>query len=455
MATQLTTRVSDEEIRSFVQPSRVHRRVYADADVFDLEMERIFERTWVYAAHESEVAEVGDYVRARIGRREVIVVRSDGDAIAGFFNRCPHRGSMICNVRRGHVSTFDCPYHGWSFARDGKLLGVPLPRGYPDDFDVEDPQNSLEPVARISSYRGFIFINLCADSPTLEDYIAPVRDSIDNIVDRAPDGGLMREGGEFRQIYYGNWKVHIENTFDFIHGHFLHRSSWGAVKDWEHDVEPDDTPHMAQQMKANGRSLNTWDDVGLCGFSGGHAYIGGFYNEDKIAPERSDPTFTAYRKLLVERHGEAKTAGILKIDRFNTLVYPNLILNNRFQQIRQFEPVAVDQTLLRSFCFRLKGAPEEMLHSAVRFMMSQNSPASMISQDDHEAFKNLQTAVSPRDWNGRASDWMDISRGYGHETRRNDGAVQGVGSSEVGIRNQLAAWSRYMTGELPRGAGAP
>ena len=79
----------------------------------------------------------------------------------------------------------------------------------------------------------------------------------------------------------------------------------------------------------------------------------------------------------------------------------------------------------------------------------------MISQDDHEAFKNLQKAVGPRDWNGRASDWMDLSRGYGHETRRNDGAVQGVGSSEVGTRNQLAAWSRYMTGELPRGAGAP
>ena len=441
--------ISDDEIRGFIQPSRVHRRVYADAEVYDLEMERIFERTWVYAAHESDVPEPGDYIRARIGRREVIVVRGDDGALGGFNNRCPHRGAMICNVRKGHVSTFDCPYHGWSFARDGGLLGVPLPGGYPKEFDVNDPRNSLEPVAQIDSYRGFIFINLSSGGPALADYLAPVRDSLDNMVDRAPDGELIREGGEFRQVYYGNWKVHIENTFDFIHGGFLHRSSSGAVNEWERETKPVDTPHMAQQMKANGRSLSTWDEIGLFGFAGGHAHIGGFYNEDKIAAERADPAFAAYRQLLVEHHGEAKTADILAIDRFNTLVYPNLILNIRFQQIRLFEPVAVDQTQLRSFCFRLKGAPEEMFHTSVRFMMSQNSPASMISQDDHEAFKNLQTALSPRDWNDRESDWLDVSRGHGDEIRHNNGATEGVGSSEAGIRNQLAAWAKYMTNDPP------
>jgi len=441
--------ISNDEIRDFVQPSRVHRRGYADADIFDLEMERIFERTWVFAAHESDIPELGDYVRARIGRREVIVVRADDGELGGFYNRCPHRGSMICNVRRGHVSTFDCPYHGWSFSRDGSLLGVPLPTGYPDEFNVDDPRNSLEPVAQIASYRGFVFINLSLTGPALEDYLAPVRDSLDNMVDRAPGGELIRDGGEFRQIYYGNWKVHVENTFDFIHGHFLHRSSWGAVKEWERDTKPGETPHMAQQMKANGLPLPEWDKIGLFGFDGGHAHIGGFYNEDKIAAQRADPAFAAYQKLLVERHGETKTAEILEIDRFNTLVFPNLILNIRFQQIRLFEPVAVGKTVLRSSCFRMKGAPEEIFHSSVRFMMSQNSPASMISQDDHEAFKNMQTALSPRDWNDRESDWLDVSRGYGHEVRHNDGAKEGVGSSEVGIRNQLSAWSKYMTGELP------
>ncbi|MDA0261150.1 MAG: Rieske 2Fe-2S domain-containing protein, partial [Proteobacteria bacterium] len=169
--------ISNDEIRGLVQPSRVHRRVYADADVFDLEMERIFERTWVYAAHESEIGKAGDFVRARIGRREVIIVRGDDAGVRGFYNRCPHRGSMICNVHQGHVATFDCPYHGWSFARDGGLLGVPLPTGYPAQFDVDDPRNSLEPVAQIDSYRGFIFINLSAGGPALADYLAPVRDS--------------------------------------------------------------------------------------------------------------------------------------------------------------------------------------------------------------------------------------------------------------------------------------
>ena len=71
------------------------------------------------------------------------------------------------------------------------------------------------------------------------------------------------------------------------------------------------------------------------------------------------------------------------------------------------------------------------------------------AQDGHEAFKNMQKTISSRDWNGRESDWLNVSRGYGDEVRHNNGARQGVGASEVGIRNQLSAWSKYMTGELP------
>ena len=89
------THLDSAEIRSLVEPNRVNARVYADPDVFKLEMERVFERNWIYAAHESEIRKPGDFVRARIGFRELIIARTESGGIADFHNRCAHRGALI------------------------------------------------------------------------------------------------------------------------------------------------------------------------------------------------------------------------------------------------------------------------------------------------------------------------------------------------------------------------
>src|SRR5438477_410593 len=120
------TMAANEQLAMLVQPERVHRSVYADPAIFDLEMERLFGRAWLVLGHESQVPNPGDYFTTRMGREPVIVIRKDDGTIGVLVNRCAHRGSMVCAEGRGNIERFVCPYHGWSYDRAGTLRAVPF-----------------------------------------------------------------------------------------------------------------------------------------------------------------------------------------------------------------------------------------------------------------------------------------------------------------------------------------
>jgi phenylpropionate dioxygenase-like ring-hydroxylating dioxygenase large terminal subunit len=147
------------DINDLVQPDRVHRSVYTDPSLFDLEMEHLFEKTWVYCGHESQVKAVGDYQQVLIGRQPMVMVRDRDGSIRVLYNRCPHRGVQVCGSLSGNTGTgFVCPYHAWSFHLDGRVRAIPLMKGYDGTrLTVDDPQTSMVPAARVDSYRGFVF----------------------------------------------------------------------------------------------------------------------------------------------------------------------------------------------------------------------------------------------------------------------------------------------------------
>ncbi|MBM3220681.1 MAG: Rieske 2Fe-2S domain-containing protein [Candidatus Rokubacteria bacterium] len=175
-------------IKRLVESDRVHRRVYTDPAL--LELDRLFGRAWLLLGHASQVARPGDFVTTRMGRESVIVARHTDDAIHVLVNRCAHRGARVCDAARGHARQLVCPYHGWTYATDGALCAVPLPDGY-DPPVVGTPEHALTRVPRVDSYRGFIFASLAARGPSLHDVLGPLRASFDD-PPRRPEGRTLR-----------------------------------------------------------------------------------------------------------------------------------------------------------------------------------------------------------------------------------------------------------------------
>src|SRR5258708_3073291 len=88
---------------------------YTDPEVYELDLEAIFHRRWIFAGVECEIPNPGDYFTLTIGRSPIVVVRDHAGAIRAFFNTCRHRGSKICSLEKGTVRTLVCPYHQWNY----------------------------------------------------------------------------------------------------------------------------------------------------------------------------------------------------------------------------------------------------------------------------------------------------------------------------------------------------
>src|SRR6202521_2299113 len=160
---------SQLNLEELVLDSRVHRRIYIEQEIFELEMERIFEHNWVFLGHESEVAEPGDYKTVRIGTQPAIMSRDEDGRVHVVMNRCMHRGATICQQERGNSNYFRCWYHGWTYNSRGELVGVPYPGGFGSQFDRR--KLSLIKAAKVAIYRGLVFASLSADVEELPDYL--------------------------------------------------------------------------------------------------------------------------------------------------------------------------------------------------------------------------------------------------------------------------------------------
>ncbi|KAG1079888.1 hypothetical protein G6F40_016120 [Rhizopus arrhizus] len=132
---------SQEQLAAMVRGDSVHRGVYSDPAIFDLEMQRIYGRAWIYVGHESQVPKTGDYHTTRLGDQDVLMVRASDGNVHVLYNRCPHKGAKVVADGEGCVGKFfRCPYHAWTFKLDGSHLGVPLKQGLEGTaYDPTDP----------------------------------------------------------------------------------------------------------------------------------------------------------------------------------------------------------------------------------------------------------------------------------------------------------------------------
>ena len=201
----------------------VDRRVYSDPEIFEAEMTQIFGRAWLFLCHESQIPEAGDFFEAVMGRDNVLVVRQKDGSIKAMLNTCSHRGNAVCRAEEGNARSFLCTYHGWSYGIDGRLKGVP---GAKDFYggDLDKSQLGLAQVAQLDVYKGFVFATHDATAPSLVDFLgATGRLGLDLVAER---GDMAVIPGIQKFVIDCNWKLAVDNLYDWYHPQVTHASAF-------------------------------------------------------------------------------------------------------------------------------------------------------------------------------------------------------------------------------------
>ena len=417
-------------IESMVQPGRAHSRIYTDERIFQLEIDRIFSRTWVYVGHESEVPNVGDFKTRVIGRTSVIMVRGKDAVVRLLVNRCRHRGSQVCETDSGNTKVFRCSYHGWIFHLDGELADCNGPEAYEEALDPKEM--GLTPVPRADRYRGFVFGSLASDGESLTDYLGGAARMIDLLCDASPTGAIIADGGTHKTVFNANWKL---VGMDGYHPNTLHASviaAWGRNPDGglgtthrespfvdEAGTRTRDFGHGHVMLDFRGHRIKHYDS--LTGFlrriPGGEKYIAEMHA--KHGEERA--------RLLISLAGDAHLG-----------TFPNMQLIHN--QIRVITPISVSKTEVTMMAVRLDGVSDEMNAERFRQQESFYGPAGAGSPDDSEIFERVQRGMV-----AEVNPWIQISRGMGRQKVDTDGSIVGLITDEVTQRGILRYWKQLMT----------
>jgi benzoate/toluate 1,2-dioxygenase subunit alpha len=368
---------------------RCRRDIFTNEDLYELEMKHIFERNWVYLAHESQIPANNDYYTTWIGRQPVVVTRDKTGELHAIINACAHKGAMLCRRKHGNKGSFTCPFHGWTFSNAGKLLKVKDEKTteYPVQFNKHG-SHDLRHVARFQNYRGFLFGSLSDDVMPLEDYLGETKIIIDQIVDQASDGLEVLRGNS-SYIYDGNWKMQMENGCDGYHVSTVH---WNyAATMGRRKIEG------TKAVDANGWSKSI---AGVYGFEHGHILLWTNTMNPEVRPVYE------HREEIAARVGEDRAKYIVNQTR-NLCLYPNVFLMDQFStQIRVVRPISVDKTEVSIFCFAPKGESAESRAIRIRQYEDFFNVSGMGTSDDLEEFRACQAGYA-----STTSMWNDMSRG--------------------------------------------
>jgi benzoate/toluate 1,2-dioxygenase subunit alpha len=409
-----------------VAADRVAGRLYTDPELFELEMTRIFERTWVWVAHESELPGPGTFKSTYVGRQPVIVTRDRKGVLRTLLNRCRHRGASVCEKPSGRANGFTCPYHAWSYGLDGALRGVPYPDGYEGVLDRKDISLGR---LRTESYGGMVFATFDDAAEPLEEFLGDVRGWIDKFM--AQGGGFpIKVLGRHRFTFRGNWKIQLENTTDGYHFPIVHRS-WMASVDAE----------TADMMSFMTDPTAVTHDLGH-----GHSVMQMVpEHSDLAADDGSEPLQARFDHVVAELSTELDDAAVRRVVRamhgtgFNLNLFPNVSMSAAF--FRVLRPIAVDRTEIEHIAIGPDGpaALDVVNRERMRVHEHFQGPFGFGTPDDAEGWDRVQRGA-------QAAPGMPImvNRGLAREKPSAEGWPTSHVTDETGMRAAYAMWKEMM-----------
>ena len=433
-------------VAALIQDDQVHRDVYIDPELFELEMEHLWSNTWIYVGHVSQVPRVGDYVTADIATRPVVMVRHEDGTVRVLMNRCAHKGAKVVSAPAGNTGRFfRCPYHGWAYNTDGTIRAIPLKSGYDSTRIMQcDAGKGLVGLRNVEIYRGFVFARLADRGPGFKEYFGDSLSSIDNMADRSPEGELEITGGVLRYMHNCNWKMFVENLNDTMHPMVVHESSAGTAKKlWEGKPADLPKPMAVEQFVPFVSDYKFFDDMGVRVIENGHGWSGA-----KFSIHSNYSPIPGYDELMIAAYGEQRAHEILGTVRHNTVYYPSLTIKGAITAIRVARPIAADKTLIESWTFRLKGAPDKLLQRTVMYTRLINSPMSVVGHDDLHAYRSIQEGLR-----ASGNEWVSLHRNF-DPAELGQADVTTNGTSEISMRNQFRAWKKFMTLNMAEEAAA-
>ncbi|MEJ2045250.1 MAG: aromatic ring-hydroxylating dioxygenase subunit alpha [Reinekea sp.] len=230
----------------------LERPLYNDPFIFNLEIQEIFNKQWLFAGMTSEIPDKGSYFTLEIGQSPVLIVRTADGEVAAYHNTCRHRGSRLCSKKSGKVANIVCPYHQWTYDLKGNLLFAGT--DYGDSLDKS--LHGLKKVQCVTA-GGFIYINLDTDADpadmkpfldTLEEYMEPY--DIEN----------SKVAVESNIVEEANWKLVIENNRECYHCGGNHPELLNTILEWDGMTDPRAPQEFLDYCKAQ---QDDWSAEGI------------------------------------------------------------------------------------------------------------------------------------------------------------------------------------------------
>ncbi|MGZ3343051.1 MAG: aromatic ring-hydroxylating oxygenase subunit alpha [Caulobacteraceae bacterium] len=426
---------------------RVHRAIFDDPGVFELEMRRIFEGGWVFLGLACQAPEVHDYFTTWINRTPILVMRGADGMLRAFVNACPHKGARLAQVRQGRAPVLTCAYHSWTFDSTGRNKNVKWkPAGcYAAAFDADS--HDLAQLPAFGNYRGFLFGSLSANAPPLTDHLNGAAVLLDLVADQSEEG-VDLVPGQVKFTFNGNWKLQLENCSDAYHFTSTH-PSYIRLLDMRRERPDESTARSVWE------DSQAWSDAAQGVQGGSYSFDGGHVlNWGAIGVSDAHPLYERAAKLA-DRVGEGARNWMFNMR--NLTIFPNLqIAENASSQLRVIRPLSASRTEMQTWCIAPKGEGAAARRQRIRSYEDFFNPSGMATPDDTVSYENCQTGFA-----SRVQPWL---QGYARGMTASRAGGNAIGD-RIGLqpaRNVLAdsllcdetlyhgyyrEWVRRMTGE--------